>query len=190
MLTVEDLEVCAEKLYVYDVEQGAWEQEPHGFEANAKHVLTHLAKDIVNKDFSSPELVQTAIAPDSMQYALRLGRWAGVEPQDMLVSPGDEWNVRRLIARQVSRHRGSVIVHATAFAEAMGELASNLHDLDHASTREVAIASRQDAMRETGRLLVNSARLQAEGHQFDLMEAFDARLAHLRERFGIPQPVS
>jgi hypothetical protein len=75
MITASELESCAEKLRVYDVVQGGWEQEPNGFGANAGHVLTHLTKDLTNRNFSDSGIVRTALAPDSLQYALRLSRW-------------------------------------------------------------------------------------------------------------------
>jgi len=83
MLAGDNLETCAAKLYTYDVAQGAWEQEPNGFKANANHVLTHLAKSLVAKNFGDAHTNKTEIAPDSVQYALRLARWSSVPVQDL-----------------------------------------------------------------------------------------------------------
>jgi hypothetical protein len=70
MLDYETIDRCAAKLWVYDVSDQAWEQEPNGFEVNASHVLTHLSKALWSKDFSDSNVVRTEIAPDSLQYAL------------------------------------------------------------------------------------------------------------------------
>ena len=74
MIAQSELDQIDQKLRYYDVVQGAWEQEANGFEANANHVLTHLAKDLATKDFSDTEIVRDAIAPDSLAYGLRLAR--------------------------------------------------------------------------------------------------------------------
>lgn len=185
MLTVEDLEVCAKKLHVYDVEQGAWEQEPNGFEANAGHVLKHLRRDIIGKDFKDAAVVRTALVPDALQYALRLGRWSGVVPEDMFPLP-----VGEMLARSVDARHGAVILQAAKYAAGTRVLADNLHDLEHAATREVAIKRRKDAMRSAGGMLLHYVEAQVVEFRMNPVETFDARLAHLRERFGIPQPVS
>ena len=51
---------CYGELFVYDVTQKGWEQEPFGFTANAQHLLTHLVKDGFSKDFNDPELASTS----------------------------------------------------------------------------------------------------------------------------------
>jgi hypothetical protein len=38
MICAANLETIDQKLRVYDLRQGGWEQEPNGFEANARHV--------------------------------------------------------------------------------------------------------------------------------------------------------
>lgn len=184
MISPVNLESMAEKLHVYDVDQGAWEQEGNGFEANARHVLTHLAKDVVGKDFTDVDLVRGAIAPDSIQYALRLSRWAGVGVSEIV----EVTEVEEIARDFVEMDRVGLPWGFPSFAGAVNILAQNLHDIDHAKTREDALRGTYDAMRSTSRLLVNSASIQSHQHGFSLVDAFDARLATLRNRFGIPEP--
>ncbi len=69
-LDYNDLEAMSTDLRVYDVDQGGWEHEDKGFEFN----ITHVLKEVVwalRKDFFDPVVVQTDLAPDAMQYALR-----------------------------------------------------------------------------------------------------------------------
>jgi hypothetical protein len=72
--------------------------------------------------------------------------------------------------------------------DAVGILATNLHDLGHTSTREKAIAIRQSFIMAAGQFLIHYADLSSEELGFDLAEAFDTRLASLRERLNIPEP--
>lgn len=60
--------------------------------------------------------------------------------------------------------------------------------LDHKSTRESAHTKTYKEMRSAARLLINSANIQAYQFDFNLEESFNARLASLRIRFGIPDP--
>jgi hypothetical protein len=184
MLIRSSTELLFAKLRVYDVDQGAWEQEPNGIDVNSRHVLTHLSKDMIGKDFTNPELVQTAIAPDSVQYALRLRRWASLPPVESSIPPEDSIKA----AKQLKERLGKVPLHFALFAEGTAELARNLHDIDHESTRGSALRNRQNSIRKASWLLINSANLQAATFRFDLVDAFDARLASLREKSGIPEP--
>lgn len=183
MATQTELQACYDRLYTYDVTQGAWEQEPNGFEANAKHVLSHLVKDLITKDFNDPETVREEIAPDSLQYALRFARWADLSPTDIAYQERD----KKIVDSTVTK-LGGVATHFAAFAEGAGTLARNLHDLDHASKRVEALEWRRPFMMVTSRMLMLSADLASETFDFDLVEAFDTRLAVLRVRFDIPEP--
>ncbi len=174
MMTTTDLATLAEKLFSYDVIQNAWEHERRGFEINARHVLTHLAKDLVGKQFTSSYEAQTAIAPDCMQYALRLCRWAHIAPRLMFDADCNDASLET--------------EHFVAFAKATGVLAENLHDLDHKTTNNGAILQRTDMVKKTASLLMRCAQLQSKQYGFDLIQAFDQRLACLRERYGIPHP--
>jgi hypothetical protein len=184
MISSDNLEVLAHKLHVYDIDQGAWEQEGNGFEANARHVLTHLAKDVVTKDFSDEDLVRGAIAPDSIQYALRLSRWAGVETDEILELTQKEEDIRDTAEDGLR----DLPWGYASFAGAVGVLAGNLHDLDHASARDGAVRGTHKAMRSASRLLLNSASIQSYQYGFSITEAFDNRIAVLRRRFSIPEP--
>lgn len=186
MISPVNLELLSERLRVYDVDQGAWEQEPNGFDANVRHVLTHLAKDVATKDFTDRALVRGSIASDSLQYALRLGRWAGVRTVEMTEITGREESIKDFI--EENRGITPLPVGFAAFVGAMGVLAQNLHDTDHESTHDIAMRNTYNAVRSTSRLLVLSSTVQSEHYNFGLMPAFDERLAVLRNRFGIPEP--
>ena len=186
MINVAELEELAEKLRVYDVVQGAWEQEPNGFEANAGHVLTHLAKDIVGKNFNDPELVRTAIAPDSLQYGLRLARWSGIPVAGLVSVTMEEEHTRSGVERSMDYRK--LPWGFASFAGGMQTLAQHLHEVGHKSTRDEAVYHTQASMRSASRLLINSASIQAHQLGFSFTGAFDDRLAFLRNRFGIPEP--
>jgi hypothetical protein len=183
MLAKYELESLSDKMHVYDVDQGGWEQEANSIQANARHVLFHLTKDLVYKDFLDPVIVQTAIAPDSVQYALRLGRWVGLNPERLHVSRSEI-----LIAEELDPGSDQSPLHLTAFKEAVGILAGNLHDLDHKKTQADALRHQPDLFRQAGRMLIYSASIQSAEYDFNLVETFDDRLSGLRRRFNIPEP--
>lgn len=185
MISAAELERLSQTLHVYDVDQRAWEQEGNGLEANARHVLTHMAKSLVTKDFSDPDVVRDEIAPDSIQYALRFGRWANIGIADLLKKTNKEEHARSDAEESLGRRPP---MGFPSFVGATGVLAAHLHDLDHRSTREAALASAHEEIRSAARLLMDSANIQAFQFDFELEEAFDARLVVLRNRFGIPDP--
>lgn len=180
----ENLVACADKLYVYDVLQKGWEQEPNGAHANAMHVLTHLTKDLVRKDFGDKQTVQEEIVPDAIQYAIRLARWSNSDVEDLVPKVNGPEGVAIHAAKQL----GGMITSAAAWAEAAGYLASNLHDIDHANKRESAVTRQAGSMIAAGQMLITCAELASEQYSVNSIEAFDSRLSQLRERFGIPQP--
>lgn len=186
MITADELRDASEKLRVYDVEQRAWEQEPNGFVANASHVLTHLTKDLLGKNFDDKDLVRTAIAPDSLQYGLRLARWSGIHVADLVSMTMVEEEIRSQV--EESLNYSKLPWGFASFAGGVRVLSMHLHDLGHIKEKDRALLARQDAMRSASRLLIDSASIQAHQSGFPLSKAFDNRLASLRERFGIPQP--
>lgn len=183
MIRPENLDIISERLKVYDVVQEGWEHEPKGIEVNFQHVLTHLAKDPGLKDFSDPELIRNTIAPDSLQYALRLGRWAGIHSVELSMT-----ETEISIPTSLQKHLGNLPPGVPSYMGATSILAKHLHDIDHKSTQFEAEQGRYDAMRSAARLLLNSAEVQAGHYNFNLVRAFDNRLRNLRERFGIPEP--
>ena len=184
MISAANLEFLDQKLRVYDVDQGAWEQEPNGFAANARHVLTHLTKDMVGKDFSDVDLVRESIAPDSVQYALRLSRWSLVKGAYLAEVTDTEESVRSIAEKGLENLPWGF----ASFAGAVCLLAQNLHDMDHKKTRDRASKDTHDTMRSVSRLLIDSASIQSNQYGFSLVKAFDARLSVLRNRFNIPEP--
>ncbi|MDB5163608.1 MAG: hypothetical protein JWS12_225 [Candidatus Saccharibacteria bacterium] len=185
MFTSAQLEICNQQLNTFDVVQGAWEQESNGFEANAHHVLTHLVRTLVGKDFNNADIVRSDIAPDSVQYALRLGRWIGLAPADL---PFKDEVAPRVMIRGVATRLGSLPWPTAAFAEATRNLAHNLHEFGHASTNEQARLDRKEHIGACAGMLLISADFQSNQYDFDLAQAFTERLDYLRNRFGIRHP--
>lgn len=183
MLTVAEIQGCNRRLRAYDVDQRGWEQEPNGFTANTSHILTHMVMTLASKDFTDPVVVRTDIAPDSVMHALRLLRWANLGPLDAI-------HETTLIgeANNLAKRFGRVGLSTALFIEANGILATHIQDLGHQSTRERAVDNTKTAISKVSGRLINSAQRQAKSHGFNLVEAFDARLVQLRERFGIPEP--
>lgn len=170
------------KLIDYDVRDSGWEHESRGFEFNANHVLKHLVRDTMRKDFFDEKVVKSEIVPDSLQYAFRLARWAGLRREYMLPNQSSVLQTEAFDRLQrISSPR------IGAYQHAQSKLADHLHDLDHVSLREVALEERFSAISTVGRLLVHSAQLSANEFGFDLPQAFDDRLTQLRERFNIPE---
>lgn len=205
-LKLNQLESMAESLRVYDVVQDGWEGDPEGsnpktVEQNLTHVGYHLADVIERKSFSDYNTVRDEIAPDAMQYALRVARWGKIALSSILSVPGV--NSVSETAYRLERPpyvRYSPTGHAykvgknisfASFVRANGVLARQLHDEDHNSTREQALTKRADSLRDVSKLLIQSAIAQSDyDHSkiFDLEEAFDRRLHQLRTRFDIPEP--
>src|SRR5690606_20534211 len=73
----------AEELRVYDIDQNGWEHEDKGLEANANHTLKELVR-ARRKDMFEPSVVEGELAPDAVQYALRLVRWANIHTGVMM----------------------------------------------------------------------------------------------------------
>ncbi len=183
MINAADVRELSEKLRVYDVVQGGWEQEPNGYEENVNHVLLHLVKDSTAKDFTDPTLLRTAIAPDALQYAIRLGRWSNQDAVDLMPTETTRQRIRELAPRF-----GLIPVHQLAHLQASTTLAHNLHGLDHKNDAEQAAAETIETARMAAGFLLYAANLQATQYKFDLKETFDARLLTLRQKFNIPEP--
>jgi hypothetical protein len=176
----------SQELFIYDVIQHGWEQEPKGYEANAKHVLSHLSKNLF-KGFQNPEEVAAEIAPDSVMYALRLARWNCVEPiigMDKLVVDNSHIGVVEKAAADFL----DLPPHQVGYLAATVALARHVHGYDHDRMHESAIREQPQVVQEVGGLLLYSANLQADEMNFDLPQAFANRLGYLRDIFGIPEP--
>ncbi len=195
MIEVEKLEGMADRLRVYDVDQNGWELDPEGKQRgrlrhNMAHVGLHLADVIERKDFFDTRIVRSEIAPDSMQYALRLARWGSVALEEIVPASIDYSAAMSLQSRLRLNWIGSAPL--ASFIKAQGVLSRQLHSEDHVNTRKRAYDQRPEALGEVAGLLVQTACMQANNdpnnEQFDIVEAFDLRLSHLRQRFGIPEP--
>lgn len=178
--TIEDI---SDKLRVYDVEQHGWEHEGLGLEVNARHVLIHLVKDISNKDFNDEELVRTAIAPDLIQYALRLCRWSDSGVDSLLEVYDDD-----LVANPSTSFTANYEKDKSDTLNAIGSLAGVLHDVDHETMRSRAREELPLAALSAAKFLLVATEFQVASIGFDLPDSFDNRLAQLRQRFGIPEP--
>lgn len=175
----------SEELRVYDVDQAGWEQEGNGLEANVGHVLLHLVKDEGNtaKSFNDPEVVQAAIAPDALQYALRLNRWAGQTTEELSET---ERTLAEVSFRVRQPNPGEV--HRQIFRAAIWEIANNLHNSGHEKEQAVALRDRPHMIKLASGFLLLCANLQSFDYSFNLAASFETRLAELRQRFGIPEP--
>lgn len=186
MIDISELNATAEKLRVYDVEQGGWEGESGAYRDKAGHVLKHLVKNTF-KAFDNPKVAWAELAPDSVQHALRLMRWSGL-PYTAAVPTKHQADAVRKTARSQPGF-GDMPLAQVAYQKGYAALAAGLHDEDHESTRAAAEERRSAAAQHAGRLLVYSAELQAQAFEFDLLAAVDDRLTVLRERFDISEPV-
>lgn len=74
-----------------------------------------------------------------------------------------------------------------SFVRAGEVLARQLHEEDHMSSKETALAKREASLSNASALLIQCAVVQSNRGEFNLVEAFDTRLDALRERFGIPR---
>lgn len=185
MITVASLVRMADTLHAYDVRDGGWEQEPKGVEANMKHVSTHLSKDIALKDFTDLHNVQTAIAPDLVQYALRFARWTGQTTQDLLY-PSIDTNIR--LSDYEKRFASNTSLHVATIG-ALSLMNETLHDLDHERTRGAAIEELPAMARRAGGMMLTGVHCTLLAEPFDLEGAFDTRILGLRERFGVIEQI-
>lgn len=184
-LNKSEFATLSEKLTYYDVDQRGWEGESSGFEANAHHVLTHLVKDLANKDYCSAKVQEEELAPDALMYGIRLRRWVAIPTDEEFLDLGPENQAGSI----VHRLGGELILSAAFTIEAAGVLSTHLHDIDHAKTHEEAKANRYKKIGRTADLLILSSQVAAFEHGFDIRQAFEDRLSVIRRRSNIPQPV-
>lgn len=176
----------AEELRVYDIEQRGWEHETQGFDANASHVLTHLAKGLLIKDFGDPNQVECEIAPDSVQYALRFARWGEFPVATITDSPLSFVDEHPPAAPLWER--GDEAPGLRPYISATILLNAYVHDLGHTEARLLARRDVGETAVRISRHLLYSAQEQAAAFGFPLSTAFYDRLIELRDRFHIPQP--
>lgn len=197
MIEVSDLERMAEKLRVYDVVQDGWEHDPDGsnplsVEANLKHVGEHLAGVLAVKDFSDEQVVREEIVPDFMQYGLRVARWGGLA-LDGLIRGGNKYipEARRINGRLNIQHVGTLPVTSLIYANGI-LLGVQMHDEDHDGKHAEAVALRSSRVKDVSSILIRTALYEEawRSGEIDIEQAFDDRLATLRERSNIPQPES
>lgn len=62
------------------------------------------------------------------------------------------------------------------------------HNVDHASSREIATGNVPHFANAAAGYLMLAAHYMSEEFDFDLAHSFDRRLSELRLRFGIPDP--
>ncbi len=184
MIEAEQLVSMDAQLRVYDVDQGGWEHEGQGLEVNVRHVHDHLSQDITGKNFRDPAEVREAIAPDAVQYALRLARWTTSSAVDLIPTGDDTSRLQHLWNTNLS---GLQSYHA-AWIEASATLARNFQLLAHPKDREAAQAEQSLVARKAGRLLLYSGLLASQCHGFNVEYVFQKRLTSLRRRFNIPDP--
>jgi len=181
-LDIEQLDGMAERLHAYDVRDGGWVHEDKGYEFNEKHVLTHLISTFIGKQFNNPETVRQEIAPDMAQYAIRFARWTGLDTEDVLTLAGNNWRWGRSLAQVNSGVKAELLY-------VIDIVNGSSHSHDHEDLREVAVQAEPHTALKVGGILLSGAAMQADVHNFDLVEAFDSRITVLRERFDVPELV-
>lgn len=172
----------SEQLKVYDIDQQGWEHSDKGRDFNVTHVLKELVR-ARRKDFTNKEVIKNELAPDAIQYGLRMSRW-GVFPIDFILPTID-----LEIETDAYCNRNNIKkpeIGAWALAEIT--LAEFSHNLDHASKEIYKDNSDEQSIIRASRLLLYFAEYSADEYNFDLQESFTNRLTNLRQRFNIPQP--
>lgn len=185
MVDLDRLGEAADKLSVFDVDEGGWPEESDEFHANAARVLAGLEEDLSERDFTNPLDTEYRVAPGAVIAALRLGRWTGQAGGEL--SPGLP-RVRMLAptpqapitVRTLARNAGPVSLQEVAFAEAAATVRGHLNDRVNSGREWYARNDVLSSARRAARLLLYSAELQAEAYDFFLFRAFDARLGELR----------
>jgi len=133
--------------------------------------------------------VESEIAPDLMQYGLRIVRWGNLALQDIaqtidpqIVDP----EVVMAQARRGLRTTKYAPITTVEFANAL-LLGRQVHDEDHRSSRIEAIAMRSERLPKVASLLLQTAHMQSDRGNFDLQSSLETRLMSLRERFDVPR---
>lgn len=197
-LSLSSLESMAKALYVYDVDQNGWEGDPEGAspktaDSNLVHVSLHLADVIERKDFNNVSAAATELAPDAIQYGLRIVRWGGLTLDSVLPAAQDVEeakipSARLQLTNNAEAEAGSLNFAFSGFVRASGILARQLHDEDHQSSSQEAIANRKQSLRQVSTLLILSSLALTDYNSDNLRVAFDNRLTQLRQRIHIPEP--
>lgn len=177
-----DLEAMSTDLKIYDVDQGGWEHEGKGFDFNVDHTLSELVR-MRSKDFYDPVVVKSEIAPDAVQYALRLARWTGYDLDFVLpgarISPVGS-SIDEAIAVHAAKMR-IISLRTAAYSASEVQLAGFTHSLDHESERQVALANKFDTLPRVSQALLRFALDSGEEYGFRVQVSFFDRLIALRE---------
>lgn len=187
MIYTPQFESLAEELRIYDVVDGGWERDPEAAKnplsvnRNLTHVVFHLSDVIERKNFWDEGTVESEIAPDSLQYAMRFVRWGGLALRETFPDAKLE---NEIIQKSDLLGIGESLM---AVMMANAELARNRHDADHKGSKNIAKDNMQSTMKRAASLLIFSSVEQAETYEFNLEDAFTTRLQNLRERFNIPR---
>lgn len=190
MIEVESLERMADKLYEYDVTLDGWEGDPEGsnpmpIEHNLKHVGEHLAGVLAFKDFTDPEVISKEIAPDYMQYGLRIARWGRVALSNVLL--GDQYIADATKVSLQLDIPSRFTLPATSLIFANGILmGQQMHDEEHHSSHADATSMRKHRLQTVSSTLINIASSSDywPGADFDIEQAFDDRLTVLQKRIA------
>jgi len=182
-LSEEELVFMNAALVEYDVDQDGWEHEQKGFEFNVNHALKELVR-ARRKDLYDAATACTDLAPDAMQYALRLARWNGFSPSLVLPTAQTE-----ALAEGEAAAKRFGVRRLGAYAASELILVDFVHKLDHDSERGDALAGKFDSMTRAAQTLTLFALDTANEFRFSLPNAFYERLSELRRRFNIPMPI-
>lgn len=196
MIEVNTLEQMADNLRLYDVVDGGWEGDPEGadpktIEDNLKHVGEHLAGVIAFKNFFNPVTVRQEIAPDLMQYGLRIARWGNLPLESLIPESNTHYSDAMGMQDRIHLHTmGTAPVASVILANGV-LLGQQMHDEDHKDKKVEAVRRREESLPYAAALLIQASVIQAnngpDNDRFDLKMAFADRIAHLRVRFDVPR---
>lgn len=177
MISAEQLEAMGQRLADYDVRDGGWVHEGMGLTTNLSHVYMHLSGVIIRKNFGDAEVIRNEVTPDSLQYALRFGRWTNRDIGELMMP--DEFSDAPTDIEAVPETRRDYL----AVKSAAQKLYPIAHDAQHGEQAPQWLLTTAASF-AAGRLL-ESVLDQADMFGFDIEESFDHRLAQLREDFGV-----
>ncbi len=190
MLTIESLQTMRDKLDVYDVDQHGWEQETNGFIPNILSTISYLDDTTWFKDLTVKNVISEEVAPDMLQFALRLSRWADFAVSG-LVPRGTETDayIDRFAGNypKTVTNRKDIIAINGARALLSTELIDDTQR-QAVNKETTSVIKKRIVSKHAGRLLVFAAQFQADHEDANLVDLFDSRLAMQREINGIINP--
>ncbi|MDQ3159122.1 MAG: hypothetical protein M3P98_03255 [bacterium] len=169
------------ELHQYDVVENLWAFNDAGLLGNMTHVVHHLTKGDLKKDFNDPNVMQTEVVPDDIQYALRMARWCSFFPEEVK-PPADS---KITIDAGILKHNVKAPTISMAHRwTARSLLATIAHDSEHSILTGGNMIRDPGTEKDIAKHLFRAATLDAKTYEFDPIEAFYTRLAYLRRIYS------